>query len=96
MAPLMKGIGNRDVKIQMAKDILGQNKELVLKYQFEYVLKQLLSVKEWYCPMTKHTYKNEIDAELVIAYVNCFRLIVSDQNEYQLYVDKAVGVVDEK
>eukprot|EP01084_Bolivina_argentea_P135637 238978_1 len=95
MAPLMKGVGNRDVKIQMAKDILGQNKDLVLKYQFEYVLKQLLSVKEWYCPMTKHTYKNENDAEMLIAYLHCFRMIVNDQNEYQLFVNKAVNIVDE-
>ena len=69
------------------------NRDLVIKYQFGYVLRQLLKVDSWLCPMTKHNY---VGAELLITYLNCFRLMSKDQDEYQPFVDIAVKIIDEK
>mmetsp|Transcript_42315 Transcript_42315/g.69763 ORF Transcript_42315/g.69763 Transcript_42315/m.69763 type:complete len:282 (+) Transcript_42315:87-932(+) len=94
LAPLMKNVGaNKQDKVKIARTLLALNRDLVLKHQFGYVLKQLLKVETWFCPMTKHEYK---DNEILIAYVNCFRAMSETQELFQPFWDKAVEILNDE
>mmetsp|Transcript_59360 Transcript_59360/g.94420 ORF Transcript_59360/g.94420 Transcript_59360/m.94420 type:complete len:282 (-) Transcript_59360:12-857(-) len=91
MAPLMKGIaGSKPEKVKIARTLLDVNCDLVVQHQFGYAMRQLLKVPEWYCPMTKHTYKGN---EILIAYLNCFRMMSKDAAEYKQFTDVAVKIL---
>merc|ERR1712228_116670 len=92
MAPLMKGIAsNKMEKIKIARTLLDVNIDLTIKYQFGYVLKQLMTMKSWYCPMTNHKYEG---IEIVIVYIHCFKMMSQSQKEYQMFVDIAAKTIN--
>ena len=92
MSPLMKGIApNKLEKVKIARTLLDVNKELTLKHQFGYVLRQLLTVKEWFCTMTQHKYEG---VEILVVYMKCFKMLVQDDKEYQSLVEIAEKTID--
>merc|ERR1712176_794728 len=93
MSPLMKGIASTfHLKVAIARTLLMVNRELTINYQFGFVLNKLLRVKEWYCPMTKKQYTNN---ELLIVYINCFRMMIGDNKEYTTIVNVAKQILSE-
>jgi len=91
MSPLMKGIATTlHMKVAIARTLLMVNRESTINHQFGFVLNKLLRVKEWFCPMTKHTFQGN---ELLLVYINCFRMMIRNKKEYTAIVNVAKQIL---
>merc|ERR1719397_1422558 len=94
MSPLMKGIASTlRLKVAIARTLLMVNRDLAINLQFGFVLRKLLSVKDWFCPMTNHKYEGN---EILVVYINCFRMMIGHEKDYAIIVDIAKQILSKE
>jgi len=94
MSPLMKGIAsNLHMKVAIARTLLMVDRQNTLSHQFPFVLSKLLRVKDWFCPMTNHKYEGN---EILVVYINCFRMMIGHEKDYAIIVDIAKQILSKE